>query len=54
MCLCGGTGGIHIRESSGVLFAPCPDSNCTFDREKADREWDEWVAKALEYYELVG
>lgn len=39
MCACNGTGGIQIEKSSGVGFHPCPDTNCTFDKMEADREF---------------
>lgn len=45
MCICNGTGGINIYHSWGVEFAPCPDTNCTFDREESDRRYTAWWNK---------
>lgn len=46
MCqICNGTGGINIEHSWGVHFAPCPNSNCDYDREKAIQELDEEIAR---------
>ena len=39
MCkTCGGSGGINIEHDWGIQFEPCPDSDCTFDQEKAQKE----------------
>lgn len=45
MCLCNGTGGINNYRSWGVEFAPCPDSNCQFDREASHRKYKAWRKK---------
>ena len=45
MCLCKGTGGIQTLYSWGVGFMPCPDTNCQFDRNEADRKYEEWKKK---------
>ena len=45
MCLCKGTGGIRIKHKWGVQFEPCPDTNCKFDRNEADRKYEEWKKK---------
>lgn len=42
MCLCKGVGGIRKIKGYVAEFIPCPDSHCTFDREKAEREYKEW------------
>jgi len=49
MCLCNGTGGIRIAKSSGVGFYPCPDSNCQFDKAKADREFEAFVLRVQQF-----
>lgn len=49
MCLCKETGGIQIEKSSGVAFHPCPDSLCTFDKMKADREFEAFVLRVNEF-----
>lgn len=45
MCLCNGTGSVGIKRDWGLEFAPCPDTNCQFDRAAADREYEVWKAK---------
>lgn len=45
MCICNGTGGINIYHSWGVEFAPCPDTDCQFDRQEADRKYKAWWNK---------
>ena len=35
---CGGSGGLNIEHDWGIQFEPCPDSHCTFDQEKAQKE----------------
>ncbi len=45
MCLCKGAGGIKTIGRWSIEFAPCPDSHCAFDREKARREYDQWSAE---------
>jgi len=45
MCACGGTGGINITHNWGITFHPCPDTNCEFDRNEADRKYEEWKKK---------
>ncbi len=40
MCLCKGTGGIKQMHQSAIEFIPCPDTNCEFDREKSEREFE--------------
>lgn len=46
MCnLCNGTGGINIEHSWGIHFAPCPNTNCDFDEEKAWKETQEIINK---------
>lgn len=42
MCLCNGTGGINQEIGAVITFAPCPDSDCTFDKSEADRKYEEW------------
>ncbi len=44
-CLCKGTGGKEEIHKWGIKFIPCPDSHCTFDRDKARREYEQWSAK---------
>jgi len=51
VCLCKGTGGINIQKSSGVGFHPCPDSNCTFDKSKADGEFKEFEMRVQRFKE---
>lgn len=48
MCACNGTGGIQVEHSWGMSFHSCPDTNCSFDREKHDREYNEWKQKVIE------
>lgn len=50
MCLCKGTGVVHVINHYGIDFHPCPDSNCTFDKNKADLEYEMWVKRGIEYY----
>lgn len=40
MCLCNGIGGIKQLHQSAIEFIPCPDTNCEFDREKSEREFE--------------
>lgn len=47
MCLCNGTGGINKYHDWGIKFIPCPDSNCTFDREKSWQDFLEWQERFL-------
>lgn len=42
MCLCKGLGGIAEQHSWGISYNPCPDSHCQFDRDKANREYEQW------------
>ena len=42
MCACNGTGGIKTVGGWSAMFAPCPDTNCQFDRDKANREYEAW------------
>lgn len=39
MCLCKGEGGIKTIERTGIVFKPCPDTNCEFDREHSEHEF---------------
>ncbi len=50
MCQCNGTGGLNMVTEWGAVFQPCPDSNCSYDRKKADREYNEWLARAMNFY----
>lgn len=50
-CLCNGTGGIHIQKSFGIEFHACPDSNCMFDKEQADRELEAFVLRVNKFKE---
>lgn len=54
MCLCNGTGGIHIKHSWGIQFEPCPDTTCQFDKEKADRAYNDWKKKWEEHVNGTG
>jgi len=46
MCqTCHGEGGLTIQQTWGIEFAPCPDSHCDFDKEKAIQELDQAIAK---------
>lgn len=49
MCLCKGTGGITQLNKTGTIaeFIPCPDTNCTFDREKAWKDFLKWQERFL-------
>lgn len=51
MCACNGTGGIQIEKSSGVGYHPCPDTNCTFDKNKADREFEAFELRVQRFKE---
>jgi len=51
-CLCNGTGGIHIQKSFGIEFHACPDSNCTFDKGKADREFEAFELRVKRFKEI--
>ncbi len=51
MCLCNGTGGINIKKSWGIEFHPCPDSNCQFDREAADKRYKAFLQRLAEFEE---
>lgn len=56
MCLCKGTGKVHIDLGWGIHFATCPDTNCRFDRKEAMRESGrrmDRVLKELEGIEFV-
>jgi len=48
MCLCKGTGGVQTLFSWGIGFMPCPDSNCTFDKEKS---WNDLMSWSEKYFE---
>ncbi len=50
MCICNGTGNIITESKGHAVIHPCPDSNCSFDKDKADREFKEWQRKGLEFY----
>lgn len=50
-CLCNGTGGIHIKKPFGIEFHPCPDSNCMFDKEQADRELEAFEFRVRQFKE---
>jgi len=50
MCLCNGTGTVINDYGSYKTVDPCPDSNCTFDRKEADRAYEEWKRKGMEFY----
>ena len=46
MCeMCNGTGGINLEYGWGLISAPCPNSDCDYDREKAMQEMDETIKK---------
>jgi len=51
MCLCKGTGGINIKQSWGIEFRPCPDTDCQFDREEADRKYQAFLQRLAELEE---
>lgn len=52
MCLCNGSGGITTRESWGIHVMPCPDTNCTFDKEAENRKYKAWRKKVNEYFDV--
>ena len=49
MCLCNGTGGIQIGHSWGLEFKPCPDTDCQFDKDRADREYQAFLQRLAEF-----
>ncbi len=51
MCLCKGTGGVNVRRSWGIEFIPCPDTDCKFDRDRADREYQAFLRRLAEFEE---
>ena len=48
MCACNGTGGIQIEYSWGIQFHPCPDTNCTFDKEERERRYNAWKQRVID------
>lgn len=48
MCLCKGTGRVVIDMGWGYHFAPCPDSNCTHDRNAAIKRFEQRAKVVLE------
>jgi len=49
MCLCNGTGSVAERHSWGVEFKSCPDTDCQFDRDRADREYQAFLQRFAEF-----
>lgn len=52
MCLCNGTGGIHIEHSWGIEYHHCPDSNCEFDLSQSEKQYEVWKQKMFEQMEV--
>jgi len=50
MCACNGTGGIKTVGDWSATFAPCPDTNCQFDSDKA---WNEYQAWRTEFFKQL-
>lgn len=48
MCACNGTGGIQIEHTWGITFHPCPDTNCTFDKEERERRYNAWKQRVID------
>lgn len=47
MCLCNGSGGIKKQYTWGIEFIPCPDTNCTFDRQENERRYGAWKQRVI-------
>lgn len=52
-CVCGGTGKFTHEFKGYVTIHPCPNESCDFDREKANREYEEWKRKGMIAYGLA-
>ena len=42
MCLCGGTGGVHVNYTWGIEFHPCPDTRCRHNMAESKKRYEDW------------
>ena len=51
MCLCEGKGNIAIEYKGVIQWHKCPDSHCQFDKQKAEKKWQQFKLEMREWEE---
>lgn len=49
MCLCKGKGNVPIENKGVITWNPCPDSDCTHDKQKAENNWQQFKREMREW-----
>ncbi len=52
-CVCEGTGKVAHEFKGYMTIHPCPNTSCEFDKDQANRNYEEWKRKGMIAYGMA-